>query len=113
MVRFIYLIFTVLAVFAGKVAMGQNQNATPGDTIPFNYAYWHGVADKQHLSDWERAEMIAVQRKIFNEQHSRTHIDPDQLQWVSEPVIAGKGSGQNEIFASPCTNIDFENGTMT
>lgn len=81
-----------------------------GNPIPFNYSYWNGVADKKHLTAQERAEMIAVQKEIYDGLHSHADHDHAELVWVTEPAQA-KGAGGNSVFAGPCTNIDFESGT--
>jgi len=115
MVRHIYIVFLQVFLFFSLSSVAQAQNTAVGtSTLPFNEAYWHGVADKQHLPQYERKEMIDVQRKIHNEQHSHSHPKPEELVWVTEtPQNQNKGQGGNTISAGPCTNIDFESGTMT
>ncbi|MES2681770.1 MAG: PKD domain-containing protein [Bacteroidota bacterium] len=115
MVRNFYIIFSLVILCLSITAPVRAQNSVNTQSaLPFNEAYWNGVADKQHLSAWERQEMIFVQKKIHNEQHSHSHPDPAELVWVNDPPQAqSKGSGGNNVYAGPCTNIDFENGTMT
>jgi gliding motility-associated-like protein len=82
----------------------------------FNYAYWNGVADKQHLSASEKEELISGQKKIFDESHSHTHVDEKDILWVETPFVQpspGKGYGQGSTTAGPCQNIDFEAGSFT
>jgi gliding motility-associated-like protein len=115
MIRKFYIVFSLLILCFCKTTPVEAQNSVTSQTaLPFNQAYWNGVADKQHLSNWERREMISVQKKIHEEQHSHAHPDPAALVWVNEPPMAkNKGSGGNSVYAGPCTNIDFESGTMT
>lgn len=110
----IYLLF-ILSVFFLPKAFSQSQfMPAKKDTVPFNYAYWNALADKEHLSAAERAEMIAGQKKIFLQEQAHEHDQPQNLIWVNAPAAPSnqKGYGQNTTFAGPCTNIDFESGTM-
>lgn len=105
---FTLILFSYRIVFSQTPSQDSSKNATP-----FNYSYWNGVADKQQLSQSERQELLSEQKRIYYEGHSHTHINNDSILWVTDPTpLSSKGSSQNSIFAGPCTNIDFESGTM-
>jgi len=82
------------------------------DTAHFNYAYWNALADKYHYTEAERAEWLKGQKEIYirEQLHQHEDVNFDNLVWISEngKTIGGGAS----INAGPCTNIDFETGTM-
>jgi gliding motility-associated-like protein len=105
----IYL-FLFLNIFVSVIGFSQNTKQTQQDTGFFNYAYWNGYADKLHLKGEERAEIINGQKLLYIEELNHQHIDHKDYVWVTEPQK--KGYSSNATAAGPCTNIDFEQGTI-
>jgi gliding motility-associated-like protein len=116
----IYLIFLIHLLFFGTTFAQSLEKTFVPDTSVFNYSQWNGVADREHMTKAERAEFISGQKQvIIHEQREKfyhdnniPHNDKDLI-WVTEPSSTpSKGYSQNGVSAGPCTNIDFESGTM-
>ena len=109
-----YLCLIIFFVFFSCSTYAQLiKNNQESDSLFFNYAYWNGVAEKQHLTTDERKELIDGQKKYFDEHISHKHFKEEELVWVTHTDQAKKGFSQNTISAGPCTNIDFESGNMS
>ena len=105
------LILFILTTNFSVELFSQSKNATKIDTSGFNYAYWNAVADKQHLNAAERKELIDGEKNHFFYDLEHEHDKPEDLIWITQPSEKLIGGG-NTINAGPCTNIDFEDGTM-
>ena len=110
MTKKLRILFILSACFSLRL-ISQSPYAIYRDTSGFNYTYWHGVADKKHFNKEERIELLNGQKKMYLEELNHQHVDHNNLLWVSEEQ-PGRGLGANTINAGPCTNIDFESGTM-
>ncbi len=102
----------ILVIVGGCLSSFQAQKLKVlPDTSHFNYAYWNALADKYHYTEAERAEWLKGQKEIYirEQLHQHEDVNFDNLVWISEN---GKTIGGASINAGPCTNIDFETGTM-
>ncbi len=91
---------------------GISQNKRiPIDTNHFNFSYWNAVADKNHVDEAERKQLLKIQKEIYisEQSHSHEHYSKEDLVWIENAKEIGS---ENTISAGPCTNIDFESGTM-
>ncbi len=107
--KLLFLFLIVAGCF--NFIQAQKHKTTP-DTSHFNYSYWNALADKYHYTEAERAEWLKGQKAIYirEQLHQHEEVNFDSLIWVSENgKIIGNGASIN---AGPCTNIDFETGTM-
>lgn len=103
-----YLLF-VFSLFSFSALLAQVK-----DKPHFNHSYWDSVADNDHLSNSEKIEMISVQQAIFESKLKHQHTSIDEILWVTHPSTSSqKVYGQNSVNAGPCTNMDFETGTMS
>src|SRR3954467_6596074 len=105
-----YLAFLFIA--AVSFSRAQTAERIYRDTANFNYSYWNGVADKRHLDNNARKELIEAQRNYYFEELNHIPINRDEIVWVKQDNGSPGKFSTNTTFAGPCTNIDFETGNM-
>jgi gliding motility-associated-like protein len=105
------LLFVSFLVFASSANFAQKKTLPP-DTSHFNFSYWNALADKYHYTPSEREEWLKGQKNIYVQEQLHEHEDVnfDSLVWINHD--SRQIGGGNSITAGPCTNIDFEAGTM-
>jgi len=94
----IYLI--VLLGIIQTITLAQKQvTVASRDSIPFNVSFWNAYAEKLNLSPSDKNEFLSSHKRTHN---STPFTDPNNQRPFNP--------NQQNIFAGPCVNIDFENG---
>src|SRR6478609_4864001 len=105
-----YLLLILNFIFCGYSYSQFENHSVKVDTSHFNYAYWNGVADKQHLTTEERTELLTKQKKDYIEEQTHVHYADSEYVWTPNENYKGYNSSNTNTFGQPCANIDFENG---
>lgn len=93
-------------------ALTQAQNPEQ-DSLAHLLPYWNALADKKNYQGSLREEFISGLRQLHQskQKDGDQHIELKDYVWVEEPK--NSKLPPNAISAGPCTNIDFESGTVS
>jgi gliding motility-associated-like protein len=106
-------ILYIFLLLCSSSIIGQNYLKLFEDSLPSKLVYWNSLADIQKLNTKDRQELIETQLEIFKKDCSHHHHENEELVWVTHTQpLSSKKTGTAVTHSSPCTNIDFEEGTM-
>ncbi|HRH12306.1 MAG TPA: hypothetical protein PLU73_12365, partial [Bacteroidia bacterium] len=99
------LLTATLGLLIRVISFGQILATDPSSkNTPYNGAYWSAYADKLHFNPADKKEFLDAHQRIHAQQTSNTGQQSD--------LIPPQQNNQNNLFAGPCVNIDFESGNI-